>query len=55
MNDGTTIYGGLAVTGSNCMSGEEKAIEIVENGFTVYRATGVNVNMSTKVYNYIAM
>lgn len=55
LNDGTTIYGGLAVTGSPVVSSDSiNAVAIAENGFTVARNAGVNTNMSVTTYNYVA-
>jgi len=56
-------YGGFAVTGSpgknTGQSGSPVSIEIVPNGFKVHSvinaATGPHLNLSEKVYHYVAI
>ncbi len=53
--DGSTHYGGLAIAGNPVLSADNlEVITVVENGFNVARAVGVNTNMSLTTYNFVA-
>ena len=48
-------YGGLAVTGAYCKQyNGQKAFELVENGFKIYKNTYVRINDAGNVGHYIA-
>ena len=52
------IYGGLATRDTPCITtgsgSEEKVIEIVDNGFNVFKTNYSTSNYSGMVYNYVA-